>query len=180
MSWKGIYGKEIPHDASSQWRNGRYFANNCSLFLELRSKTGWRWREQWHGVSTSSPLLKWAAWRTQDLAGINEGARVTWRLLALMMRHAHGKCRQHNAAIWWHCHGNFLQRDLSRRREQNTENQGVSYTCNSICVCSKIILDCVCTFGTNPCRRKHCPSTSDKRLRPQRPRIHPSPMSLAF
>lgn len=136
-------------------------------------------------MSISHPLLNWAAWRTQDLAGINEGARVTWRFLARMMRHARGKCRQHNAAIWCHCHGNFFFSEVCAADGNKTENEGVSYTCISVCVCSRcvcliIILNFVCTFGTSRCHRKHCPSMSDTWLRPQRPRIHPSPLSLVF
>lgn len=53
---------------------------------------------------------------TQELARINEDAKVTPQLLALMARHT-TQMQSTQYAIWHHCHRNFRAETLAHTRE---------------------------------------------------------------
>lgn len=117
-SWKCTYGNKFPSNAFSQWRNERYFANNWSLSSHCALKgVQTEDRGSCDIVLASAGSCRTGLPGTQELARINEDARVTPRLLALMARHTRQLQTTQNA-IWRHCHGNFCNEAWLQTRKR--------------------------------------------------------------
>lgn len=132
----GNNSHKFTSNALSQWSNERYFANNWPLSSYCALKGGKeRWlSELWHCASISRPLSRRTGLPgTQELAGINEDAKVTPRLLALMARHT--TLRQSTQdAIWHYYHRNFWGKTLAQAGENARVSHLLPHTCTRLLI----------------------------------------------